>query len=282
LRGDSTNLIGLAVREISDPFFADLIELLNEQAKEENYNVVLGHVHSDPDEALKLTRVLDTRHVDGVIFLGDSRNDEEALRTIVRENVHAVALCRGRQATMIPTVNCDNEVGIQMLMEHLCSLGHRRLMFIDGGWLGDIRERRRVFLNYQCDEELSLSWIQAERNDAFGGYAAMVELLSIVPRPTAVVASDDIMAIGALKAAHEAGLRVPEDISLAGFDDIILGRFSCPSLTTVRQPIELMGRKAIQLLLELIEGHEIPKEDLLTEITPELVVRESTGPPPTL
>ena len=281
LRGDNTNLIGLAVREIGDPFFASLIEILNEQAKEQDYNVVLGHVHSDPSETLKLTRILDMRHVDGLIFIGDSRNDEMALQTVVQENLHAIALCRGRKAASIPTVNCDNEAGMYLLMDHLYDLGHRHMMFIDGGWVGDIRERRVAFLNYPNQEELSLNWIQSEVNDAGGGYRIMQEILKMVPRPSAVLAADDIMAIGALKAAHDAGLRVPDDISITGFDDITLGQFTCPALTTVHQPIDLISSKAIQLLVDLIEGQVTPEEEMLVEIMPELTIRESTGPAPT-
>lgn len=281
LRGDNTNLIGLAVREIGDPFFASLIEILNEQAKEQDYNVVLGHADSDPRETLKLTRILDMRHVDGLLFIGDSRNDEQVLQVVERDNLHAIALCRGRRASSIPIVNCDNEAGMRLLMDYLYDLGHRQMMFIDGGWAGDSRERRIAFLNYQNQEELSLNWIQSVVNDANGGYQIMQEILKMVPRPTAVLAADDMMAIGALKAAHDAGLRVPEDISITGFDDITLGQFTHPALTTVRQPIDLMSSKAIQLLMDLIEGHVIPEEEMLVEIMPELMIRESAGPPPT-
>jgi LacI family transcriptional regulator len=282
LRGKRTNLLGLVVREIADPFFAKFIEVLSAQARDENYHVVLSHAHSDPGEALHMASVLDGRQCDGVLLLGDLRDDRAVLQTMLRHNRAIVALCRGSQFVSVPTVNCDNRGGMRLLLDLLYELGHRRLAFIDGGWLGDIRERREAFLDYLSERNLTLSpeWIQAEVNDSDGGYRVMRALLNLSPRPTAVAASDDVMAIGALKAAADAGLRVPADISIVGFDDIEMVRFVSPSLTTVRQPIEEMCRRAIQLLLDMIDGQVIPDDEMLVQTPPELIVRESTGPVP--
>ena len=280
LRGERTNLLGLLVREIADPFFAEFISTLSTQARQYHYNVVLGSVHSDPNEALSITRAFDERQVDGVICLGDVHNDLEFLQQMLRNNRPIVALCHGKLKVPVPTINCNNVAGISMLLDYLYSLGHRRFAFLDGGWFGDIRERRETFLHYFNERDLNatISLIQAESNSYQGGFDAMTSLLKLSPRPTAVVMSDDQMATGALRAAKHAGLRIPQDLSITGFDGIELSNFTSPPLTTIGQPVEEMGKRTIELLLDQINGKAIPPEDAYIEIMPKLIVRESSGP----
>lgn len=282
LRGKKSHLLGLIVREIADPFFARFISELSVQARELNYHLVLGHAQSDPAEALTMTDVLDTRHTDGVIVLGDLKDDEAALHEMLEGKHAVVAACRGPSPASLYTVNTDNHAGIAGLLDHLVDLGHRRFGFIDGGWLGDLRERREAFLHYLDARRLPLlpGWIQAESNNAEGGYRAMQTLIGMLERPTAVCAADDLMAVGALKAVADAGLRVPGDFSIVGFDDIDLARFFCPSLTTMRQPIDEMSRHVLSLILELIGDPQLQREQTLIQIPPVLVVRQSTGPVP--
>ena len=282
LRGERTHLLGLVLREIGDPFFAELISVISAQARAHNYNVVLGHVHSDPREALSITRAFDERQVDGVICVGDLRDDLTFLQTMINNHHPVAALCRGRLKVPIPTVNCDNDAGIEMLLDHLCSLGHQRFAFLDGGWLGDIRERRDAFMNYFSKKSptMNISLIQAETNSFEGGYKAMTSLVNLSPRPTAVVVSDDQMAMGALRAAYQAGIQIPRDISITGFDGIELSQYTIPPLTTVRQPIEEMGLQSIRMILDQINSQSIPEKDMFVEIVPKLIVRESTGPVP--
>jgi DNA-binding LacI/PurR family transcriptional regulator len=282
LRGEHTHLIGLVIREIADPFFAQLVAKISAQARERNYGVILGDVHSDPVEALSITRAFDERQMDGVICLGDLRNDTLFLRSLLDSRHPVVALCRGLLKVPVPTVNCNNSEGIAMLLDHLYALGHRRFAFLDGGWLGDIRTRREAFMNYFAERNLKsvLTSLQADSNSFQGGYDAMSSILNLSPRPTAVLASDDQMAIGALRAANHARLRVPEDISITGFDGIDLASFMVPSITTVRQPIEQMASQALELILMQIQHETIPEEEMYIEVMPEIVIQESTGPAP--
>ena len=280
LRGKRTYLLGLIIREIADPFFAGLIATLSTQARTMGYHIVLGHAHSDPEEALEMSSVLETRHCDGVILLGDLKDDENFIQKMLTGNLPIVALCRGIPAAQIPTVDCNNFLGMKLLIDHLVSLGHYRLAFINAGWLGDICERLTAFkkitseLGIQIPEE----YIQSEPNDSEGGYRAMQRLLACSPTPTAVCASDDVMALGALKALQDAGKQVPGDISLAGFDDIDLARFVTPRLTTMRQPIEEMSSQALDFLMNLIAHKNLDIVSTYIQSTPELIIRESTGP----
>jgi DNA-binding LacI/PurR family transcriptional regulator len=282
LRGKNTQLIGLIVREIEDPFFAKFIANLSTQARELGYQIVLGLAHSDPSQALQMTAVLDTRHCDGVLLLGDLREDSAATEEILKGNPAVVALCRGRSAVSVPTVNSDNRAGMALLLEHLYALEHRRMAFVSGGWLGDIRERQEAYHAFVLSHRLAnvTDFSQTDTNDLDGGHRAMRRLLALPVRPTAVLAADDVMAIGVLKAAAEAGLRVPQDLSVTGFDDIEMTRFTNPTLTTVRQPVEAMSRRALEWIVRLIDGETIPDGEEVERIKPELVVRQSTGAAP--
>lgn len=280
LRGERTHLLGLVVREIADPFFVTVIEKLNERARAAGYDMMLGHARSDAIEGLNMVRALDSRQCDGVLLLGDLKDDPAILRALLEERQPVVALCRGRRFEALPTVNCDNDLGIELLIHHLRSLGHSRIAFLDGGWIGDVRERLNSFLRQKesLTDTQDYMWLRVESDNWQGGYEAMRHLLSMVPRPTAVMASDDAMAIGILRAAHEAGVRVPEDISVTGFDDIGMAAFITPSLTTIRQPIEAMAEAALRKMLDQLEGKEVEAEQHFLQLAPQLVVRESTGP----
>lgn len=279
LRGEKTNMVGLIVREITDPFFAGLIEIINSEARQFGLNVVLGYAHSDPDAGFQMVRALDSRQVDGVIFLGDLKDDKDVLKSLLDEHHPLIALCRGRKITGLPTINCDNRLGLRKLVEHLLDLGHRAITFVDGGWFGDILERREEFLRIKNikPECYQFSTIQAEDDDFRGGFGVADELLKLKPNPTAVIGSSDTLAIGLINALAKKGIRVPNDISVVGFDDIAISKYIQPSLTTIRQPIEAMAQKAIELMVKQIGGNELAEEELFIEMIPQLVIRESTS-----
>ncbi|HVO41495.1 MAG TPA: substrate-binding domain-containing protein, partial [Aggregatilineales bacterium] len=234
-----------------------------------------------PREALQMTDLLDTRHTDGVFILGDLKNDEAVLTDMVHHSQQAVvALCRGPSPASLYTINTDNAAGSRKLLDHLAERGHRSFAFLDGGWLGDMRERREAYLAYLSENDLEQrpEWMQPESNDPGGGYRAMSRLLELDRQPTAVFAADDLMALGAVKAVFDSGRRVPDDVSVVGFDDIEMAEYYCPSLTTIRQPIEEMNRQALSLMLDLINNPEAARAEIVIRIKPELVVRQSTGP----
>lgn len=281
LRGKQTQLIGLIVRGISDPFLAALVSELSVQAGAQGYQVVLGHAESDPNEVLKISKVLDTRHIDGVILLGDFRDDQTAIQEILEGRRAVVAMCRGQMGAGTITINADNRAGMLDLLDHITGLGHQALGVIDGGWLGDFQERRRVFQEYLAKKGMPFhaEWMVTDEDNAAGGYRAMQRLMRASPKPSAVLALDDIMAIGALKAALDGGLRIPLEISISGFDGIELTKFVTPALTTVRQPVEAMSERALEALLEIVGGGELDA-DRVIRLPPRLIVRDSTGPAP--
>jgi DNA-binding LacI/PurR family transcriptional regulator len=276
LRGASTMLLGLIVRDITDPFFAGAIEAVTTAASSRGYNVVLGHAHARADEAITLWGVLEARHCDAILLLGDTQDQPRLLQDLAGAHVPVVALWQGIRATGVPSVGVDNHAGIRAVLDHLTELGHRRIAFVGGRQLGDIKEREEAFVGHlaRLREPLRDGYIQHGANDPASGVAALERLLALPEPPTAVVASTDVLAVGLLHAAYEQGLRVPDQLSITGFDDIAGAEFAVPSLTTVQMPVREMIEQAVRMALDEPEQARALPPPVLQ---PSLVVRASTG-----
>jgi DNA-binding LacI/PurR family transcriptional regulator len=280
LRGAGTSLLGLIVREISDPFFARAIEVIAAEARRRQYSLVLGHARSSGEEALALAGVLETRHCEGIVLLGDLRSEPAFWEELVQSGIPVVALCEGPRSRGIPTVNTDNRLGVTMAMEYLYDLGHRRIGYVDAGWIGDVAERRDAYAGFLAERRLLIpeGYRQPADNDIYAGHAAFERLLSLPVPPTAVLCATDQVALGAMAAAARRGVRVPEEVSVVGFDDIPLAQFTVPSLTTIRQPLEEMARWAVDEVLAIVRGEKAAGAES-RYCPPALVVRDSCAPP---
>jgi DNA-binding LacI/PurR family transcriptional regulator len=280
LRGAGTALLGLIVREIADPFFTALLDAVTLEAQRRGYNLVLGHAHSSAKEALALTQVLEVRHCEAILLVGDLLDESRLVEELQGTQLAVVALCQGRRSPGLSTVNTDNERGARLALDHLYQLGHRRIALLDAGWIGDVEPRRGAYHQFLAQRGLDAppEYHQTTPNDAGGGQAAFARLLGLPRPPTAVFATTDVVAIGAIKAAEEAGVRVPRDVSLVGFDDIPFATYSVPSLTTVRQPIPAMARLAIEIALRPA-AERGSRGDAPHLLEPELIIRQSTARP---
>ena len=285
LRGSRTMLLGVIVREIMDPFFAGAIEAVSTEARQRGYNVVLGHAHGRTDEALAVTAVLETRHCDAIIVLGDTSDQPRLMEELRLADVNVVGMWQGSGTVQgIHAVTVDNAAGIDMLVDHLVELGHRRIAFISGGFaegrlLGDIGERRAAFIERLATERLDVpaAYMREAPNTMKGGDEAFRALMSLPVKPTAIIASTDVLATGALHAAYQGHVAVPGEVSIAGFDDLPLAAFTNPPLTTVRNPTSEMAKVGVRVAIDAIDERGIPA---LEVIAPVLVARESSGPVP--
>lgn len=278
LRGASTMLLGVIVRDITDPFFAGAVEAASLEANRRGYNVVLGHAHRSADEAEALRGILEARHCDALLFLGDLRDRPGLVEELQNTSIPVVALWHGSREAGIPTVSVDNRGGITAVVDHLVSLGHQRIAFAGPRRLGDITEREEAYLASLHGHGLAAPdeyHIEAP-NDFGGGVEAFGRLADLEAPPTAIVAPTDVLAIGMLHAAQRRGLHVPHDVSITGFDDIPVAAVAVPALTTVRMPIEAMVLAAMDLAI----GADEDDGDLHPVLEPELVIRASTGPAP--
>ncbi len=281
LRGARTMLLGVIVREITDPFFSMAIEALSTEALARGYNVVLGSAHSKADEAIALKAVLETRHCDAILLLGDMRDEPKFLDDLRASQTPVIALWHGTELEGVPTVNIDNRAGMVAALDHLIDKGHERIAFIGGRPLGDIRERRTAFYEHLEEKGIAVpeEYVQNVINDPAGGDAAYRNLVALDNPPTAVVCSTDHLATGVLHAAADLGMVVPRDLSVVGFDDIPMASFTVPSLTTVHMPVAEMTALAARLAMDEPEDGQSGAATSFV-VTPTLVVRESTGEAP--
>jgi DNA-binding LacI/PurR family transcriptional regulator len=283
LRGARTMLLGVIVREITDPFFAGAVDAISTEANLRGYNVVLGHAHGRTDEAIALRAVLETRHCDAILLLGDTSDQPRLMDDLRDTNFSVVGLWQGTAPMPgISIIGVDNRFGVGGLMDHLLGLGHRKIAFIGGAFIegqliGDIGERRVAFLERAAAEGLEApeGFVRDAQNTLHGGAGALEELMALPQRPTAIVASTDVLAIGALHAACHMGLDVPGEISIVGFDDLPMAEYTTPALTTVRMPMAEMAAAGVKAAVDEGEDREATTVQILK---PTVVVRESSGP----
>jgi DNA-binding LacI/PurR family transcriptional regulator len=293
LRGAPTMLLGAIVRDITDPFFAGAVEAVSGEARRRGYNIVLGHAHAQATEAFALATMLEARQCDAILLLGDMGDQPRLLDDLRTAHVPVVAMWQGSELDLTPAVNVDNRIGIATGISHLRSLGHRRIAFVGGRLLGDIRERRAAYAEAMSEEPDTAQpdYVQLVANTPVDGEAALQVLMRLSPRPTAVVASTDVLAIGVLRGALVMGIRVPDELSVVGFDDIPFATSTMPALTTMRMPMAEMASAAIELAIgsdhrprvsgARDDGRPGPSDQVLVRMfRPGLVIRESTGPCP--
>jgi DNA-binding LacI/PurR family transcriptional regulator len=285
LRGARTNLLGVIVREITDPFFAGAIDAISTEANRRGYNVVLGHAHGRTEEARALRTVLETRHCDAILLVGDTSEQPRLMEELHDSNFAVVGLWQGtRPMPGVSIVGVDNRAGIEGLMSHLLGLGHRRIAFIGGAFtggqlIGDIGERRAAFLERAAAEGLQIreGYVRDASNTLAGGAQAFRELMALPEPPTAIMASTDVLAIGALHTACRMDIDVPGEVSVVGFDDLPMAEYTTPALTTVHMPIAQMAAAGVKAAVEEQGGANAVT---LRILKPEITVRDSSGPAP--
>ncbi len=282
LRGAPTMLIGAVVRDITDPFFAGAIEALSLEAMARGYNVVLGHAHGRADQALALTAVLETRHCDAIVLLGDMQDQPRLLADLSMSVVPVVALWQGSSQLEVPTVDVDNVAGVRAGLDHLSALGHTRIAFVSGRRLGDIREREAAFVEFMTDRFGGVpgGYLRQVPNSPAGGETALHALLDLAEPPTAIMTSTDTLAVGVLHAAYSVGRVVPDTLSVVGFDDILLASHTVPALTTLRMPTAEIVAEGVRLAIDHARDGAGTRPPEVTVIQPSLIVRQSTAPPP--
>jgi LacI family transcriptional regulator len=279
LRTRQTNTVALIVPDIANPSFSTIASAAEDLAHACGYSLIHYNTHESIEREASYIRTAAMRWVDGVLFVS-ARDHMSALETLQAAGIPCVAIDRIPQSYAGPSVTLDNTRAGEMAAGHLISLGHRRIAHISGPLrLRVARERLEGFQAASALQGLpdpfvvnSTGWNCEE------GYAAMQELLKREqPIPTGLFAASDRLAIGAIKAAHEAGLRIPQDLSVIGLDDIEVAAFQIPPLTTLRQSFANLATLAMQILLAILND-ETPEETQVI-LEPELVVRESTGRP---
>jgi DNA-binding LacI/PurR family transcriptional regulator len=274
-----SRLIGLIVSDITNPFFPELVRAFEDLAAQKQYDLLLTSTNYDTSRMTTCLRRMLERKVDGVAMM-TSEMDTSLIRELSKRNLPIVFMDVGQMGPRMSHVSIDYGNGIRQAVDHVASLGHRNIGFITGPLdLHSARTRRQSFVDGMRDHKITLErrLVREGTHTADGGEKAMKELLKLAKIPTAVVCSNDWTAIGALHAIHDAGLSVPHDISLVGFDDIPLTSYTTPTLTTVRMSARDVGATAFQALFSLIGEQHV--EGDVYQVPTKLVVRESTTRP---
>ncbi len=273
-----SHTVGLLITDILDPYFAEIVRGAQAQAELSGYVVLLGDasVHTAREELL-VRRLLE-RRVDGLI-VASSRTTEEYAELLRSEDVPVVCI-NGPRGQFPHAVRIDNRAGASLAIAHLVALGHRRIAHVAGPTGVTTQEERLA--GYRA--ALREAGLRDEPRLVVAGSGKLEEsreaaraLLALSDAPTAIFAYNDRSAIGCYQSIHAAGLRVGADVSVVGFDDVVMASWVDPALTTVNQPREEMGRIAVDMLLAILRG-ESPDDHVV--VPPRLVVRASTGPVP--
>jgi LacI family transcriptional regulator len=280
LSAGRTGLIGVTLPVIHPTYFSSIVASMAEALGEHDMRIVLCPTQHQHDREISLIERLMHGTTDGAILVLPEESASE-LRTLVRQGYRFVVVDPSElHNDDIPAVSAAHSAGADQAMRHLLSLGHRRIAAITGprGRLATEERLRGYYAAIAGVGVLLDAQLVAESDfTVAGGFEAAASLLELPDRPTAIFAFNDPLALGAMQAARSHGLRIPEDVSIVGFDDTIEAQFVTPGLTTVRQPLAEMGRMAVSLLIRLLENQA--HETVQLELATRLVVRSSTTHP---
>ena len=271
-----TRTIGLVVTSIADPFTSEVVSGIEQTANDHGYSVYLADSNADPRREQKIVQAFAEQRVDGIIVTS-SRVGALYLPLLSEMMVPIVLINDQHPGAFVHSIMIGNVEGVRVVAEHLVGLGHRRIAYI-GDQYGYQSDTER-FAGYREALEAARIPVLPElvvRGDGKPEAAmhAMDELLALSHPPTAVCCYNDMTALGAMRSIHMHGLSVPDEISVAGFDDLFVASYTQPPLTTVRQPMRRMGQLAMENLIKLMSGEE---SVVRIKVKAELVVRESTA-----
>ncbi|QNP65840.1 LacI family DNA-binding transcriptional regulator [Streptomyces genisteinicus] len=280
LRGERARLVGLVLPELQNPIFPAFAEVIGGALAQQGLTPVLCTQTKGGVSEADYVELLLQQQVSGVVFAGglfaQADAPHEHYRLLAERRIPVVLVNAAIEGLDFPCVACDDAVAVEQSWRHLVSLGHERIGLVLGP-ADHIPSRRKLASAERTAKALGSAlrpeFVERSMFSLEGGQAAASRLLE--RGVTGIVCASDPLALGAVRAARRRGLSVPGDVSVVGYDDSAFMTCTEPPLTTVRQPIEAMGRAAVELLATQIEGSEVPHSELLFE--PELVVRGSTA-----
>ena len=283
LRRRSAGLIGLVMPELINPIFPAFAQVIESALSQRGFTPVLCTQSPSGASEDEYVEMLLERGVSGIIFVSglhaDMGADHARYQSLVDRKLPVVFVNGWLPGVEAPFVSSDEAAAMELAVSHLVALGHRRIGFASGPERFIVVQRKLAGYRTAMKAQLGLndaevdSMVELSMFSVEGGAAAAQRLLDV--GVSAVVCGSDMMALGVIRAARQRGLAVPDNISVVGYDDAPMMEFTDPPLTTVRQPIDAMGRAAVDMLVALIERAAVPADELLFE--PELVVRASTA-----
>lgn len=280
LRSNRTQTLALVLTDITNPFWTTVARGVEDEANAHGFNVIFCNTDENPAKQDQYISMLLRRRVDGVLLVPATSNGAAVL-ALRAQGVQVVALDRRVDGVAVDVVRGGSEAGAQALADHLLDLGHRRIGILTGPHEVSVSHERVAGFSAahaRRDVPMDETLVRYGPFTMESGYAMAIELLSMEPRPTAIFAANNFIAVGALRAFRESGLRTPEDISIVVFDDLPETFATAPFLTVVAQPAYLLGKTATEILLQRVNS---PSDNHTQEITlpATLIVRTSTASP---
>jgi DNA-binding LacI/PurR family transcriptional regulator len=280
LRTQRTGVLGAILRDLGDPFLSALVRALQQEARQEGFDLLIGHAASDSEIAERHLAFLLNPWFDGLFLLGNLPDDSLLRQMLKLRPRPCVAVACGPEEEL-PAVTIDEEAGTLLALDYLYQLGHRRIAFLGNLEHAGVRERLACF--QRVVRERNLAWqeeyAQACSSSRSEAAARAQRLMALPEPPTALFCASDLLALGAISGAWQMGWTIPGELSILGFDDIEEGASGVPSLTTVRQPVEMMAAHATRLIRGLIEGHRPEEHERHQIVQPQLVLRQSCAAP---
>ncbi|MGM0368189.1 MAG: LacI family DNA-binding transcriptional regulator [Actinomycetota bacterium] len=284
LRTRSTNTIGVILQDISNPFGSHVIKGMEEVARKRGYILILGCTFYDKEEEERQVHTLLDQFVDGLIFIS-GYNNESFVEKIYNRGIPLVSADRELKNKGIPSVLIDNKEATQKAVDYLCKYGHRDIGYITfnleeqtttkNRYLGYIEGLKKN--NLEVKEEYIIMDDYMRLKETEGTYEVVKSYIKNNKMPSAFITLSDVNAYGLIKALKEEDLRVPQDVSVVGFDNVYFSNFLDPGLTTIKQPKKLMGQKAMNLLIDIVERKDIKTKNILLPTT--LIERDSVDFP---
>jgi len=277
-----SRLLGLIVSEITNPFFPELIQEFEQVAVERGYEILIASTNYERTKMEGCIRRMLERKVDGVAVMTFGIEDV-LFERFATENIPVIFIDAAPPRPLSSFIVVDYRAGIYEAVQHLAVLGHRKIGFITGPLrLRSAAARETAFVESMRSIGLTANpdWLMEGDHTLEGGRDAMQKMLTLSDRPTAVICSNDMTAIGVQHALFEADMKVPDDLSLIGFDDIHLAEYAIPPLTTIRMSCKDIALRAITLLIELLQPDLDTSNAPNPKIDTKLVVRQTTGLPP--
>lgn len=284
LKTNRTHVLGVILSGIADPFFSEVLYGIEESAQEGGYSLFIGLANHDPDKEQKIIQTMLEQRIDGVIICSTPVSVERG-RQFPANGFPIVVVNNQAADNYNYSIYHDDEDGIQQVARHLIELGHKRIAYLGNALSGKATlDRLNGFKTEMAAHSLAVE-AQLIHHVAGGtaemGAQGMLYFLKLPMLPTAIICFNDLMAVGVLKTCRSAGIRIPQDISVTGFDNITFSEYTHPTLTTLDQPKRDMGREAAHLLLSLLSYDKIvqAKMQQVKVLKGRLLVRESTAAP---
>jgi DNA-binding LacI/PurR family transcriptional regulator len=271
-----SNVLGIVLSDLHNPFFVEVVDGIEDEAISSHHRALFNTGSRTPGREAEALETLLQLRVDGVILAGTVLPPRAIVAAA--ENAPVALVARPSRWPTIDSVTNDDRAGAGLAVDHLVSLGHRRIAHVDGGRGAGAADRRNGFIGRMRRHGLASDAVVVP--GAFteeGGATGVETILRMRPRPTAVFVANDLAAVGALGVLRDHGLRVPEDVSIVGYDNVSLAGLDHVDLTTIDQPRRDMGAEAVRLLLERLDGGRRQSRHVV--IPPSLVVRGSTRAP---